>query len=98
MIFMACTTCKRVVQVNSTGTCLGCQRGFIGAPQEDAYEFHKPEVEDALQKSETKSLDAPKQARDGRPMGKRNTKRKKPASKSKHKANQKTQKKKEVKS
>ena len=36
MQFMHCTTCKGLVQVNATGTCLGCQKGFAG-PQEDAW-------------------------------------------------------------
>ena len=39
MDFMHCTCCQTLVQVNPTGTCLGCQRGFVGK-QEDAW---KPE-------------------------------------------------------
>ncbi|NGX36890.1 MAG: hypothetical protein K1000chlam2_00035 [Chlamydiae bacterium] len=34
---MECQTCKGIVQVNNTGICLGCQRGFVGIPQEDTY-------------------------------------------------------------
>jgi len=28
MKFMTCTTCRRVVQENNIGICLGCQQGF----------------------------------------------------------------------
>lgn len=37
MQFMNCTTCQRVVQINNTGICLGCQRGFTGMDAEDAW-------------------------------------------------------------
>jgi len=37
MHWMTCTTCKAIVQMNCTGTCLGCQRGFTGTPQEDRW-------------------------------------------------------------
>ena len=43
MNFMECTTCKAVVLANNTGTCLGCQNGFVFEKQEDAW---KPEYED----------------------------------------------------
>lgn len=92
MLFMTCTTCTKVVQVNPTGTCLGCQRGFVAAPQEDAYEFHKEEVENAIQKQETKELDVPKQSSSRSQVSKRNTKRSKSAKK-----NKKNKKKKEIK-
>ena len=41
MQFMTCTTCQRVVQINNTGICLGCQRGF---PNMDAEDVYKPPV------------------------------------------------------
>lgn len=43
MQFMTCTTCSRLVQLNNTGTCLGCQRGFTGMDAEDVW---KPPVKD----------------------------------------------------
>ncbi len=60
MNFMVCTTCQSVVQQNDIGTCLACQRGFIGVPQEDnfeiepetnmeALEIRQKEIEDALE-------------------------------------------------
>lgn len=44
MQFMTCTTCQRVVQINNTGICLGCQRGF---PNLDAEDVYKPPVKTA---------------------------------------------------
>lgn len=97
MNFMTCTTCTRVVQVNCTGICLSCQRGFLHEPGEDAFISNEhqtkklkarlEEIEDALQKSETKSVDVHQQTRNGKGMGERNPKRKKasPQSKSKKK-------------
>lgn len=37
MQYMNCNACQRVVQINNTGICLGCQRGFIGVDAEDVY-------------------------------------------------------------
>jgi len=37
MEFMMCTSCSGLVSVNSTGICLGCQRGFKNTPQEDSW-------------------------------------------------------------
>lgn len=37
---MVCSTCSRVVQLNNTGLCLSCQRGFTGLDAEDAYKTH----------------------------------------------------------
>lgn len=37
MHFMTCNSCQRVVQINNTGICLGCQRGFTGVDAEDVY-------------------------------------------------------------
>jgi len=63
MKFMQCTCCKSSVQINPTGICLACQRGFIGVPQEDSLEQHekkkdlkklktrKKKIEDALKKN-----------------------------------------------
>lgn len=63
MNFMNCNTCKRVVQVNCTGICFSCQRGFMHEDSEDAFisadnqkkklEERLEEIQDALQKSET---------------------------------------------
>lgn len=39
---MPCTTCKRVVQINNTGICLSCQRGFTHHDQEDIYNIVEP--------------------------------------------------------
>lgn len=37
MEFMHCTTCSALVNINPTGVCLGCQRGFTNTPQEDSW-------------------------------------------------------------
>ena len=37
MNYMTCQTCRSTVTLNNIGICLGCQRGFIGIPQEDEY-------------------------------------------------------------
>ena len=34
---MNCGSCSAICQVNNTGICLGCQRGFTNYPQEDAW-------------------------------------------------------------
>ena len=64
MKFMHCGSCSGICQVNATGICLSCQRGFINLPQEDSW-FHsedrekaklqdrKEELEIAIQKSST---------------------------------------------
>jgi len=39
---MPCTTCRRVVQINCTGICLSCQRGFVATDQEDIYNVVEP--------------------------------------------------------
>lgn len=83
MKFMNCTLCQAVVQINNTGTCLGCQRGFIKEPQEDAYQFHKEEEKNADEIAIPKEMDACQQARDGKKMGSSHSKRKKASKKSK---------------
>ena len=103
MKFMECTTCKRLVQINETGTCLGCQRGFSSEPQEDAWkpeenvqtddflgvksvidlQEREKELEDALKIESPKSMDARKQASDGKRVGEGNAKRRKAPNKSK---------------
>lgn len=83
MIFMACTTCKRVVQSNATGTCLGCQRGFVAEPQEDSYEHYKQEENNALQKPESEEVFLRKSPTTREKVRKRNEKRKKVTSKGK---------------
>ena len=35
--WMTCTTCRAIVQLNATGTCLGCQGGFNPCNKEDEY-------------------------------------------------------------
>ena len=74
-MLMHCNTCKLLVQANSIGVCLGCQRGFSGKPQEDAY-INRGEEEYADEKCSSKTLPTQKQTRDGKKMGKGNTKRK----------------------
>lgn len=45
MQFMNCNACQRVVQINNTGICLGCQRGFTGQDAEDVYKVcHKDAI------------------------------------------------------
>ena len=83
MIFMACTTCKRVVQSNATGTCLGCQRGFVAEPQEDAYEHHKQEENNSIQKPESEEVFLRKSPKPRKKVRKRNAKRKTITSKGK---------------
>jgi len=34
---MNCGSCSAVCEINNTGICLGCQRGFVNLPQEDAW-------------------------------------------------------------
>lgn len=46
MQYMTCNTCRRVVQLNATGICLGCQRGFVKEPQEDSIPDVASEVTD----------------------------------------------------
>jgi len=95
MRFMTCSTCSRVVQINCTGICLSCQRGFQHGPSEDAYSNkwadtqaltkRLEEIEDALQKSETKSIHVCEQTVHGQAVRSRNPKRKTTAKKSKKK-------------
>lgn len=54
MQFMNCNSCQRVVQINNTGICLGCQRGFTGMPAEDVY---KPPVLQAEDTEITRTID-----------------------------------------
>jgi len=35
--WMTCTSCRAIVQLNATGTCLGCQGGFGCQSKEDRY-------------------------------------------------------------
>ena len=35
--WMTCTSCHALVQLNATGTCLGCQGGFNPLNEEDKY-------------------------------------------------------------
>jgi hypothetical protein len=86
MKFMHCNTCSYLVQVNPTGICLGCQRGFNGIPQEDAWvnsparkilelEKRKEEVENALQEQKAKSVPVRKQPRRRKRVSKAHTER-----------------------
>jgi hypothetical protein len=84
---MTCNTCRKIVYVNNTGICIGCQ---IHSTEPQADEFKESyqqklenrvkEIEDALQKQETKSMDACEQTNHGQRMGKGNSKRKKTTS------------------
>lgn len=96
MNFMNCATCGGLVQVNATGTCLGCQRGFVGIPQEDAWinskegkrcvlENRKKEVEDALQKRETKEIPVCQQTKGCKSVRKTHFQREKTPNKSEEK-------------
>jgi len=69
---MNCGSCSGTCQTNNTGICLGCQRGFVNVPQEDAWinseerekvklQERKEEVENALKKPSPTEV----------PMGKR---------------------------
>jgi predicted Fe-S protein YdhL (DUF1289 family) len=69
---MNCGSCSAICQTNNTGICLGCQRGFVNVPQEDAWvnskerekvklQERKLEIENALKKPRPKKV----------PMGKR---------------------------
>jgi len=60
--WMTCNSCRAVVQLNSTGICLGCQGGFAGQQQEDKYipeeekiqklKARERELEDAIKERE----------------------------------------------
>jgi predicted Fe-S protein YdhL (DUF1289 family) len=54
MQFMNCNSCQRVVQINNTGICLGCQRGFTGLHAEDVY---KPQSLQAEKTDITRTID-----------------------------------------
>ncbi len=54
---MNCTTCTVLVEVNNTGVCLGCQRGFVKEPQEDSYEHHQRLENIRSKENLTKRLD-----------------------------------------
>jgi hypothetical protein len=87
---MTCTTCKRVVQINNTGICLGCQKGFKQTPDDDAIDLRpikemeglkerEKEIEDALQKQKAESVDVRERTVHGKGMGARNAKKRKAA-------------------
>lgn len=56
---MKCTTCQRIVQVNNTGVCLGCQRGFVNLAQEDAFKI-KTSTESLIERLEAKAKELEK--------------------------------------
>lgn len=58
MQFMTCSTCARVVQINNTGICLGCQRGFTGLDAEDVYKPQDVQVKVMDDISQTNAIDA----------------------------------------
>ena len=58
MQFMTCSTCARVVQINNTGICLGCQRGFTGLDAEDIYKPSTLQVKDTDDISNSDAEDA----------------------------------------
>ena len=57
MEWMPCTTCNRVVKINNTGICLGCQRGFTGLDAEDVW---KPSPVEAAKATEVNRLQSRK--------------------------------------
>ena len=75
--YMLCSTCANLVLLNETSLCLACQRGFLGIPQEDdANAFMLADLkqkekilENAIQKSETKSLSACERACNSEEVG-----------------------------
>lgn len=90
---MTCCSCSGVCQTNNTGICLGCQRGFVNLPQEDAWENseerekvklqdRKKEVENALQESSAKESALRTQSKAGQGVRTPYAKRKKVTQKS----------------
>ncbi len=67
MNYMTCTSCKGVVSVNNTGTCLRCQMGFTQTPQGD--EINAPDEVQKVQKA------APPKKRRAGPKKRKPTKR-----------------------
>lgn len=47
MQYMTCNRCRKVVQVNNTGICMGCQLGMAGPLEEEAF---KPTNEQVSEK------------------------------------------------
>lgn len=58
MQFMNCSTCQRVVQINNTGICLSCQRGFTGVDAEDVWKPPVKQAEDTQNASKIDELKA----------------------------------------
>ena len=88
MDFMTCTTCRAVVQINNTGVCLACQKGFKQAPEQDHDAFteqdqlaklkkREKELEDAIQVETTREMDVGNSSGNGQKMGKRNAQKRK---------------------
>lgn len=48
MKYMQCTTCKKTVEANNTGTCLQCQ-GFLKTPQKDIWQKKQSKLSKILQ-------------------------------------------------
>lgn len=38
MQYMTCNRCRKIVQVNNTGICMGCQLGMAGPLDEESYQ------------------------------------------------------------
>jgi len=84
--WMTCNSCRAVVQLNSTGICLGCQGGFAGQQQEDKYipeeekiqklKAREKELEDAIQKSSSEKVYVQSKTKIGKRVRSRNSKRK----------------------
>jgi len=92
MNFMSCGSCSRVCEINNTGICLGCQRGFVNLPQEDSWEKsphrkkvkleqRQKELEDAIQESSAKEVSLRKKAGSGQGVRTPHSQRKKVAKK-----------------
>jgi ribosomal protein L37E len=60
MNYMQCTTCKKTVYLNDTGTCLACQRGFAQEVQEDVWKKKPVRVSDVLEPNYQKLCQYPK--------------------------------------
>jgi len=46
-MYMNCNTCTKVVKINNTGICIGCQCGFNISTQEDEFSTQEDEFNNA---------------------------------------------------
>lgn len=85
---MTCGSCSGICQINNSGICLSCQRGFVNLPQEDAWvnskerekvklQERKEELENALQESGSEKSSLCKESGTGKGIRTPHAKRKK---------------------